>query len=466
MWWRYWSIVAAVASLQGQHFSEAQGGTGSVNAQGIEALGENPAGLLQSRGRWEFSLPGFSAQLVGMTVREYTSFFGGVETPAGYQPRRLTVQERAEFVALLERQPVFVEAAAQPLALLWKPSAEHALAFGMSVQLWMQAQAFEGATAAARQPVIGGERAELRGGKAQLRLYSMATLGYARRLWHGKLASDPSARLRWGELVGGVAVHLYRGHRYEELLPGAWFQLQPFLSPSWDSTFSWDVSGRLLWRHADAGASALGLALGVAPAVGWGVGVSLGLRWEWRAADTLPVVAALGLSLEHAGFLHWKLMEATLQWEHDTISGILGTAWDAVRVRFTPARQTLTRVEALPLEVRLGAALELMQTGIALPVRLSVEYQQRVGAEWSRAGGYGGIGLLLYPLTSWMPGIGVGALWSATSSPQFPAGLRWELPAVGRQRTVFELLVQSLSSWLFPTRVWHFGGAARVWMFF
>ncbi len=117
--------------------------------------------------------------------------------------------------------------------------------------------------------------------------------------------------------------------------------------------------------------------------------------------------------------------------------------------------------------VRLGGAVEVAQLlGVSLPVQFAVEYQQRFGAAWGNPGGRVGVGVMLRPLVEWLPAIGIGAVWSAVSSPQFPLGIRWQLPALGRHHTVIELGTSSLSSWLLPTRVWHFGGGARVWMYF
>jgi|LJSS01.1.fsa_nt_gb hypothetical protein len=456
--------VFASGLLYGQPLAGAQGQTGSVSAWGIEALEAHPAGLLQGNGAWEVALPALSAGMLGMTLREYAFFFGGVETPSGWQHRRLTPAERVNLAHLLEREPLAVQVRTVPLALVWRQSQKRAIGAEVGSALWARIQLPQGAVEAARQPVLGADSVLFRGGTFSVRLYSRVTAAYAQRLWTTTLTSDTTSPWRLGELSGGVAVHLYRGHVFVELLPGGELRLQPFVPVSWDSTVNWLVTVRQQWQLADAGGSWLAMLAGVAPSTGWGVGGSIGVRWAWKPADTAEPSAEAGISLEQLGFIRWQLVESLLTVEGDTVTGILSSVWDALQARYTPQRVPRTQAEATPALVRLGGALRLPAIGLAVPIRVAAECGYGIGAAWALPGVRGGIGVLFQSPWPWVPWLAAGAYWNRHSTPRITAGLRWSPPHPRRVRTVVDITTGSLTGWLSRDKVRSAELGMRVWL--
>jgi hypothetical protein len=99
--WLLW-LVAAELVAQQLHWGVALGGIGSVGISGTAAMLSNPAGLCAQPTRWELALPAAWLRLEGLQLSEYAFYFGGVETPQGWQRRRLSLSERNEFAQLLE----------------------------------------------------------------------------------------------------------------------------------------------------------------------------------------------------------------------------------------------------------------------------------------------------------------------------------------------------------------------------
>ncbi|MCS7169068.1 MAG: DUF5723 family protein [Candidatus Kapabacteria bacterium] len=462
-WWAGWVFLALSAVADAQHFGEAQGATVGVSAWGVEALSANPAGMVGRPGLLEVSLPALSGGMQGLTLREYAFYFGGIQTPSGRQRRRLTQVDREALASLLVRKPLSVQFRVEPVALLWRPHREHALGIGLATHGWLRSQLPHGAADAARQPVLGADTLELQGGTASVRVYSVATLAYARTLWQLVMLEDVPSPWRLGALHGGFALHVYRGHAYAELLPGGWLRVFPIASWLWDSTVSWLVSARQNWHLGNADASWLATSAGVAPSIGWGIGISLGARWEWKNADTVEPSALIGFSLEQLGFLRWGLMESRLVVREDTVSGVLGTAWDELDARYTPLRENHSRTEGVPSVLRLGGAVELPALGIGMPLRVSAEYAHGIGAPWAGRRVRGGIGLLLRGSNEWVPWFAIGTSWGMEGVPQVTAGIRWMPPKIGPVRAVLDVVTCSLAGWLLRNSVRSTHLGARVW---
>ncbi|MEN3027372.1 MAG: hypothetical protein ABDH31_06700, partial [Chlorobiota bacterium] len=359
---------------------------------------------------------------------------------------------------LLESRPHTFSLRAGTLAGVWRPSPSYAVGFGSRTELWLRIQLPRGTAEAAQQPIIGSDTAELLGGTLSLRAYSVLTAAYARVLWQAGTAQGWRPR----RLLGGAALHLYRGHEYVEVLPGGRIRLEPFMPESWDSTLSWDISIQQRWRLGTSSSAVLPLLIGAAPAIGWGAGVSIGLRWEWQTADTVPPQVAAAVSLEHAGFLRWSLTEAVLQRSRDTLSGILGEEEELQR-RYTPLKEASTVVERMPARLRIGAAAEMGALGVELPLRLAVEYAHGLGPAWSLPGPSTGLGLV-YQGPPWMPQIAVGLMWSHALGLQVPLGLQWTSPQFWGVRTVVEAATNSLLGWLLrgTIRNVHAGMCVRI----
>lgn len=460
--WLLFGLISEIAVFA-QNLGEAQGGTLSINAGGIEALGANPAGILQGVGKWEFSLPAFSAEMSGMTLSEYVFYFGGVRTATGWRPRRLQERERVELAHLLETRPIAFHVRGDVVAGVWHPTEDYAFGIAFGTDTWLRFQLPVGITSAAQQSVIGADTLELRGGLFSARLYSTITATYARTLWRFPASDDTASPWRWSTIAGGIAVHFYRGHLYAEPYVHGLVRLYPFVPPLWDSTVNWEVTAVQTWRLIGFDASWTAL-LGVAPTAGWGLGVSVGAHWSWRSADTVET-ALIGISLEQLGFVRWNVRELQLQVEQDTMTGIIGADQEQVRERYTPDRRSVTVTEGMPVRFRLGGALELERLGVGFPLRLSVECGYGAGKSWSLGGLQGGVGVLWHLPNPWLPWIGLGWAWGQQMAPRGTMGLRWS-PPLGGFRIAVELTTGSLLGWIFreEVRSTAVGARLRMWL--
>ncbi len=461
-----WVIVAlgGCISSWAQYFGQAQGGTLGVSAWGAEALGSNPAGILQGVGRWEVVLPAFGAEMYGLTLRQYSFYFGGVQTPSGRQRRRLGKEEWVQFVSTFEEQPVSFHGRSEVLGILWRPAPEHALGLAVGTQLWCRWQLPRGSTEVAQQNILGADTIELRGGLSALRLYSVATAAYARRIWRTVLVADTASPWHEGVLTGGIAVHLYRGHAYVEQASENWLYLVPFVPTLWDSTVSWALQGLQDWHLSRVPASWLATLTGFAPSTGWGAGLSVGMRWSWYRHDSVEA-AAIGLSLEQLGVLRWKVTELHVAIEADTVTGLLGSAAVRLSSRYTPARQAIVVTEWMPVHLRIGGAVALSAFVEGVPIWLSGELSYRAKRSWSSQGFSWGSGLLWSSPRPWLPWVGLGGIWSQQTKPRVTAGLRWILPLEGFQ-TAVELTTTSLLGWIFRQRVSSSALGIRLWVRF
>lgn len=462
-----WLLVGLVCQFSGwaQYFGYAQGGTASVSAWGTEALGANPAGMLRGEERWEVGLLALSAELSGLTLREYAFYFGGVEGPSGWQPRRLGKEERVQGVRLFEERPLSFYGRSELLAGLWRLTPEHAFGFSLGSQVWCRWQLLQGSSRVAQYDVLGADTVELQGGHFSLRLYSVATAGYARRVWGTVVTADTASPWHRGELTGGVAVHVYRGHVYGEQVAGGWLRVVPFVPALWDSTVNWAVTVLQSWRWSDSRSPWWAMVTGVAPAVGWGAGMSVGACWSWYGFDSVET-ATVALSLEQVGVLRWSVTEFSLERENDTVGGILGSAATQLSTHYTPRRQASAVTEWMPPRLRIGGAIAVSALGVGVPVRLSGELSYVGKQSWNSQELSWGGGLLWLPPSPWLPWIGCGGIWSPQTRPRVTAGLRWIVPPAGRFRMVLELTTTSLLGWVFRQRVARSAVGVRLWMRF
>jgi len=457
-------IVFVSPWLFGQQLWQGQGMTGSVSAWGLGALGANPSGLVYGGGRWEFGVPALAAGMAGLTLREYNFYFGGVRTPSGWQPRRLGLAERQELSRIVEERPVRAWLQVAPIALVWHPDGRQAVGVEQAVWVWLRAQLPEGTQQLAQRALLGADAdtLELRGGELTVRMYSSTTVAYARHLRQWVWDWDTASVWHRSRLVGGLALHVYRGHAFLEALPGAWLRLVSSVPPGWDSTVNWIISGAQGWGTAGGGFPWLLGALGLAPAVGWGLGVSLGGHWGWAPSDTAEPVAMVGLSLEHVGFCRWNITVSRVEVVEDTITGVLGSVWEELQRRYTPSRGSESRLEMMPGMVRIGGAVELAALGIGIPVRLAAELGYGFGAAWTLRGLRGGVGAVFRSGNTLLPWIAAGVAWGWGMELQVTGGLRWVVPVAGRVRTALEVALPSLLGWLLPGKARQVGLGVRL----
>jgi len=439
--WLLW-LVAAELVAQQLHWGVALGGIGSVGISGTAAMLSNPAGLCAQPTRWELALPAAWLRLEGLQLSEYAFYFGGVETPQGWQRRRLSLSERNEFAQLLETHGLEAWLLLQVVGATYRLDSAAVVGVAASSVGHARLRLPRGTVQALQQEPIGTTPVRLEDGESTLRAYSLLTVAYGRRLRWGR---PGEFTWRAAEVDFGVALHLYRGHAYWEELPGSSLQLEPVLPMGWDSTPSWNVSGSLRWRSAEAAAGWLGYATGVAPTVGWGGAISLGLRLRWYGSDSLEPALELGAAVEQLGALSWRLTEAALELANDTVRGVLGAAWEEVQQRFTPRRRELQRWEATPMALRLGAQARLAEW-LHLPLNAYAEVALQTDMAWRTPQLAGGAALQLTPPLGWLPTAALGVRWQSATPAHLSAGLRWSLAARGRPQV--ELLWNALDGWL------------------